>query len=862
MRVVTVCPLRVASLVWQPFPGGWTLTVVCKATYQLAPGESVLAQSQEYVQEEENHWNDDPQHSLYAPSDLAPYKPSPEVMLVGHASAPDGEQVARLLVHLVVGEVDKSIELRGDQAFMRSGNLRDGPRFGRMPLRYERAAGGPGTPNPVGMPLDSPNTLGVIALPNLRPPGLAVVRPGDFIEPVGFGPIAASWPTRRQRLGRHAGVWSEAALTREPMPEGIDPSYFMSAPRDQALTVLRPDERIVLENLHPKHARLVTSLPGVEPRAFVELPHQAVTELPLVCDTLWIDTDRSICTLTWRGQLALQRPTQEGQVVVAMAKAGRALTWAEVEPLTREGASPQGEDEEAEVNETIVTHRRAPSSPALPFSNPPADAWGPPSVTAAAQRAGGAPGRDGDGTGRFAAMKAEPAVGPAWLAPARVGAAAPGVVAKPSIAPDMPWPPAAQISTPPPLTRQPPPPPPSMRPPSPPAVPARPPPPPPPPVMPAPVPAPIPQPRVSSPWAATPGPAGSALAAFGAAPPAPSAPVAAAAPSAPSAPRTAFVSSAASLEVRDEAGRGAAAASNAAALAAAASAATPAAPALGRSPEPATGALFQGPTPAAPGAREHVDLLWFDPAAVPRIRASGAPSREPAPQAGSVAWLKDDAGARTHETQEVKDRRDVLRVLTRTAPITEDALAPTIAAAFREDGSFEPPMTVVAGELALAFDELDALKATIAVATPFIGTDKKLREVVTTATELTKSEWPAPADVAENLTLRLEEAFAQGPRTVAPGYLQSSVKRLLLEARSYQKKSIFGERRIRALFHFAGGRAPIPAYLPETLGARLPLFLRFRASAIVELRPQEDQYETHTDALLVVALGRLVRERG
>jgi hypothetical protein len=144
------------------------------------------------------------------------------------------------------------------------------------------------------------------------------------------------------------------------MPEGIDPSYFMSAPRDQALTVLRPDERIVLENLHPKHARLVTSLPGVEPRAFVELPHQVVTGLPLLCDTLWIDTDRSICTLTWRGQLALQRPTQEGQVVVAMAKAGRALTWAEVEPLTREGASPQGEDEEAEVNETILTHRHQP----------------------------------------------------------------------------------------------------------------------------------------------------------------------------------------------------------------------------------------------------------------------------------------------------------------------------------------------------------------------------------------------------------------------------------------------------------------------------------------------------------------------
>ena len=94
---------------------------------------------------------------------------------------------------------------------------------------------------------------------------------------------------------------------------------------------------------------------------------------------------------------------------------------------------------------------------------------------------------------------------------------------------------------------------------------------------------------------------------------------------------------------------------------------------------------------------------------------------------------------------------------------------------------------------------------------------------------------------------------------MAPGYLQSTVKRMLLEGRSYQKKTLFGQRRIRGFLTLAGGRAAIPTYLPEALGSRLPLFLRFRVSAITELRPQEDQYETHADALLVLALGRVLR---
>jgi hypothetical protein len=345
MDVLSLSPLRTGSVVWQPRRGSWVMTAVCKATFSLQPTESPLAPEQEYPNEDDNHWNDDPARSLYSPGDLVPFKPRADVMLVGHAFAPRGEGVRSLLVRILVGEADKAIEVFGDRSFAQDGSLRDGPRFVRVPLRWERAAGGPDTQNPVGMRTDArPDTFGMVPLPNLQRPGLLVANVKDVIEPIGFGPIAWSWPERRERLGRHAATWSPETWTGQPLPEDLDPAFFNAAPRDQQIDVLRPGERIVLENLHPEHPRLVTNLPGLTPRAFVERRGAAPQEVQLVADTLWIDTDRAICTVTWRAQIPLEHPAQPGRVLVALAQPGQRLTWAEVERLAAEHAPDVSED--------------------------------------------------------------------------------------------------------------------------------------------------------------------------------------------------------------------------------------------------------------------------------------------------------------------------------------------------------------------------------------------------------------------------------------------------------------------------------------------------------------------------------------
>lgn len=317
MEVVSLSPLRVGSVLWQPRAGAYALTVVCKATYSLAPGECSLAHEQEPPNEADAHWNDDPARSLHFASDLVPFKARPEVLLTGLAYAPRGTPVPSLVARLIVGEIDKAIEVHCDRAFTQDGKMREGTRFVKMPLAYERAAGGPDTWNPVGVRGDArPDRYGMVPLPNLQPPGRYVSAPGEHVDPVGFGPLAPSWPTRLGRLYHHAATFSARSWNERPLPD-IDPAFFNAAPPDQLLEAIRPGERLVLENLSPGEPRLVTNLPATVPRARVER-RSGVEEIALRCDTLLIDTEVLTCALVWRGQVMLEHPQESGRVVVVI----------------------------------------------------------------------------------------------------------------------------------------------------------------------------------------------------------------------------------------------------------------------------------------------------------------------------------------------------------------------------------------------------------------------------------------------------------------------------------------------------------------------------------------------------------------
>ena len=127
-------------------------------------------------------------------------------------------------------------------------------------------------------------------------------------EARSFEPVAATVPSRAALLGqvpnggRRPDDWEGRVV-----PEELDAAYFNAAPPDQQLEGLRGDERILLGNLHPAHAELVTCLPGLRPFAIVEGAALPPRRLALRADTLWIDCSRGIAAVVWRGQVPLDR---------------------------------------------------------------------------------------------------------------------------------------------------------------------------------------------------------------------------------------------------------------------------------------------------------------------------------------------------------------------------------------------------------------------------------------------------------------------------------------------------------------------------------------------------------------------------
>lgn len=365
MDIISLCPLRVGCFTWQAHTGAYALTVVVKATFRLEQDRAVLAPDQERVLDQEQTWDADPKRSVYAPSDRAPYKARADVMLVGHAYAPHGQPVRSLVARMQVGKIDKSIEVWCDRGFrIHDHQLLEGPRFVTMPLAWERAAGGPD--NPAGMSFDAtPDRYGMVAIPNLQPVGLYVARRSDTFAAVGFGPVRSTWPARVQKVGPHASAFRDPGWEKWALPAEIDVGYFQAAPPDQQVEEIQPNESIVLENLHPEHPRLITALPGIRPRAIVDRATGEREEVALVGDTLWIDTDRRLCCVVWRGRIGLRYAEEAGRIAV----------WVDGMPMVDSAEVPSSalnlsvSEGEADIaTMTLVGSFVAKGEPTLPFA--------------------------------------------------------------------------------------------------------------------------------------------------------------------------------------------------------------------------------------------------------------------------------------------------------------------------------------------------------------------------------------------------------------------------------------------------------------------------------------------------------------
>ena len=671
--------------------------------------------------------------------------------------------------------------------------------------------------------LDARDMYGNTVVPNLQPIGATLTHPGDLFDPIGFGPIAPTWPQRLSRLGRHP-VPSVQDLTSRPMPEGIDLLFFNTAPQDQYVQALRDNERILLENLHPKHPRLVTSLPGIRPRAFVEGRSSGPQALAMRADTLAFDTDQAVCTLTWRGQLPLEHPQEAVRVLIAMEQGAQALTWAEVERAAK-GRRESG------------AYNAAPPSNAAPAVKIALDA---------VSTLVGPMDLEGHAGSTLPFMSvAHASAGDERAAP-RSGGGLPFVAHAPGALPQA-APPGAPLS-------------PSA------------------PVPPIASPAPVaPVLPVASPSAVAPIPPGGPAAVPSAPSPPPlfiaesaarlaAAPpdVAIKSPWASGPPRTDDRSSpapspaAAAISAGEPEGPGVVRMSNAAA--AKSEWRGPRPDGVAAEPPGGPNAAAARPT-AARGTdpRDALSLIWFDPQHVRRLRKH-KPFREILSKAESQPPDVELDGAPVGDLPvEVEDRRDVFEILTNASSIDAPGVTEALDRSIREDGKVVPPLVLCAGELFMPFDEVEELKATVATVTPLSSGDENLKSSLQIAKEfLALPNLASAPAVAEGLMKRIYDAFGQGKRAVTSDYIEAQVERALLEQRYYQRRKVLGGKHLRGLLVAVGGRDPIPTYLPESVSEELPMYARFRVRLIAEVRLGEDQYESHPAALKVLALGRVI----
>lgn len=345
--------------------------------------------------------------SVFEESDLAPFKPHCDVIVVGHSHAPSGRPAhsweaglritstrprielpdpappkraagvcltaAELQVHqaniLDVRRrnreqltpqllLDKTLRFTGPREF-RHGffgwHLSEPELATRVPLRWEGAFGGASQiANPQhGCEPDAPefllnevcfsNPLGRGWLEHrhrklhyqqtgddlVRLPAPQIEHPDDPIEhlvrarhpagpldasamtdvangygyrPVGFGVVGRAWAPRLALAGTYDQAWEDNHWPG--LPPDFDFGYWNGAPCDQQITHPAPDARITLFNLTDPSlsadGRCDIQLPGHRPFVLMRMTNGVMLPLPLLTDTLRIDTDAMTLSMTHR----------------------------------------------------------------------------------------------------------------------------------------------------------------------------------------------------------------------------------------------------------------------------------------------------------------------------------------------------------------------------------------------------------------------------------------------------------------------------------------------------------------------------------------------------------------------------------
>lgn len=229
-------------------------------------------------------------------------KLTPEFLVHGNAYPPPERRNA-CAVRASFAGCEKTLLVFGDRHW--DGDTPSVPApFQAMPLRWDRAYGGPDFPlNPVGRGRTAGG--GVAWLPNVELPGDRLTARDQAIAPAGFGALDPLHPQR----ARHRGSYGKSYLREHApgFPPDTDWRCFNLAPEDQWLpAALRGDEGFAFHHMHPDKACVDGRLPGLRARVFAGycMPGGAepkLREVPLRLTTVWFFPHAERCVAIFQG---------------------------------------------------------------------------------------------------------------------------------------------------------------------------------------------------------------------------------------------------------------------------------------------------------------------------------------------------------------------------------------------------------------------------------------------------------------------------------------------------------------------------------------------------------------------------------
>ena len=312
--------------------GASFLSVIIKGTFKLENGGPARAASAQLpiFTADEPYNPKDPTSALKFESDLVPFKPRTDVILVGHAYAPHGRPAKVVDVEIEVGPLRKKLRVFGDRAWSFPSEQVDaipyiaGPaELVKMPLTWDRAFGGvdktapirPGNPpikpwcerNYLGKGFCAARTVSSIhntSLPNIEDPDDLIRTWDSHPLPVGCGFFPRNSRPRADWFGTFDEKWKAERAPEMPLDFRFD-AYNGADLSMQVSPYLVGNERIRLVNVTADGSTIECWLPGFEPRPNV-LQGEITREAPARLDTLLLMPDAGTFSLVWRSTFAVQ----------------------------------------------------------------------------------------------------------------------------------------------------------------------------------------------------------------------------------------------------------------------------------------------------------------------------------------------------------------------------------------------------------------------------------------------------------------------------------------------------------------------------------------------------------------------------